>query len=489
MNYPRNRFLLAGALLWAAAVFLIDLLTPLGVAIWALYVPVILVAAPLGRSRAVLLLAAACTILTVVGFFLSPPGGSPGWGLGNRAMGVLALWLSAWAAAAIVRRSRELGEALAVVQKAVRAHEQTEAQLRELTLQLDQRVTDRARELEENQRRVAAIVETAVDGIITIDERGRIDSFHRAAEQMFGYAAPEVLGRNVNLLMPSPDHERHDFYLANYLRTGEAKIIGIGREVVAQRKDGSRFPMDLSVGEVRLGDRRLFTALVRDITERRKLEQEVAAATEQERARIGRELHDGLGQQLGGLLFLMSGLHRDLKDASSRQAEIAQQLCDELTVAMRQARNLAHELYAIRATPDGLTQALESLAERVAGAQGIACSFAGDRSLLVESQAVASHLYRIAQEAVHNALKHGRATRIDIELAHRDSVVVLSVRDNGAGLPAQAAGRGIGLRTMDQRARLLGGEFMVQSRPEGGVEVTCTVPAAIVSGIGIAEGI
>lgn len=491
MSSSRNRFLLAGALLWAAAVFVIDLLTPLGVAMWALYVPVILVAAPLGRPRAVLLLAAVCTILTVAGFFLSRPGGSADWGLGNRAMGVLALWLSAWAAAAIIRRSRTLGEALAVVKKEVRSHEQTEAQLRELTLQLEQRVAVRTRELEEKHRRVEAILETAVEGIITIDERGRIDSFNRAAEQMFGYTAAEVLARNVSVLMPSPDRERHDNYLANYLRTGEAKIIGIGREVVAQRKDGTRFPMDLSVGEVRLGDRRLFTALVRDITERRKLEQEVAAAAEQERARIGRELHDGLGQQLGGLLFLMNGLHRDLKDASSRQAEIAQQLCDELNTAMRQARNLAHELYAIRATPDGLTQALESLAERVAGAHGIACSFAGDRSLLVESQAVASHLYRIAQEAVHNALKHGRSTRIDIELARREAIVALSVRDNGAGLPAQAvaAGRGIGLRTMEQRARLLGGEFIVQGRPEGGVEVTCMVPAAIIAGLGIGEGI
>lgn len=489
MIFPRNRFLLIGALLGAAAVFIIDLLTPLGVAIWALYVPVILVAAPLGRPKAVLLLAAACTILTVAGFFLSRPGGSLDWGLGNRAMGLLALWLSAWAAAAIVRRSHELVEALAVVKKEVRSHEETEAQLRALTVQLEQRVTARTRELEEKQRRVEAIVETAVDGIITIDERGRIDSFNRAAEKMFGYAAAEVVGRNVSILMPSPDHERHDSYLANYLRTGEAKIIGIGREVVAQRKDGTRFPMDLSVGEVQLGDRRLFTALVCDITERRKLEQEVAAAAEQERARIGRELHDGLGQQLGGLLFLMNGLHRDLKDADSRQAEIARQLGDELTVAMRQARNLAHELYAIRATPDGLTQALESLAERVAGAHGIACSFVGNRSLLVESQIVASHFYRIAQEAIHNALKHSGATRIDIELTCRDSVVALRVSDNGAGLPAQATGRGLGLRTMEQRARLLGGEMVVQSRSEGGVEVTCTVPAAIVSGIGIAEGI
>ncbi len=489
MNSPQNRFLLVGALLWAAAVFVIDWFTPLGVAIWALYVPVILVAAPLGRPKLVLLLAALCTVFTVAGVFLSPAAGSLEWGVGNRAMGLLALWLSAWTAWGIVHRSQQLGDALAVVQKEVRSREETEAQLRELTFQLEQRVTERTRELEEKQRRGEAILETAVEGIVTIDERGRIDSVNRAAEKMFGYAAAEVLGRNVSMLMPSPDHERHDTYIANYLRTGEAKIIGIGREVVAQRRDGTRFPMDLSISEVRLGDRRLFTALMRDISERRNLEQQVAAAAEHERARIGRELHDGLGQQLGGLLFLMQGMQSDLKEAQPRLAETARQLCEELTTAIRQARDLAHELYAVRAAPDGLAQALENLAARVSVARGVACSFAGDRAMRVESQAAASHLYRIVQEAVHNALKHGGATRIDVALGRRESVVILSVRDNGTGLASQAAGGGIGLRTMEQRARLLGGELAVQSRPEGGVEVNCTVPAAVVAGVGIAEGI
>lgn len=468
MSASPHRLLLAGALGWALVVFVIDVFTPLGVADWALYVPAILAAAPLDRPRIIVFVAALCTALTIAGYFLSPAGVAPGEAALNRAMGLLALWLSAGAAAAIVRRSQ---------------------QLRELAGQLEQRVAERTRELEEKQRRVEAIVETAVEGIITINERGIIDSFNRAAEKMFGYAAAEVVGRNVSLLMPSPDRERHDSYLANYLRTGEAKIIGIGREVVAQHKDGTRFPMDLSVGEVRLGERRLFTALLRDITERRKLEQAVASAAEQERARIGRELHDGLGQQLGGLIFLMKGLQSDLRAADSRQADTVGQLCAELDVAMRQARNLAHELYAVRAAPDGLALALESLAERVANAREIACAFAGDKTVCVRSQAVASHLYRIAQEAVHNALKHSGATRIDIELARDATAVALSVRDNGHGLPPQLPATGLGLRTMEQRARLVAGALSVRARAEGGVEVTCAVPTAIVDGAGMGEGI
>ncbi len=123
--------------------------------------------------------------------------------------------------------------------------------------------------LRDSGERLRAILATAVEGIITIDERGIIESFNLAAERIFGYQAAEIIGKNVSLLMPSPHHERHDSYLVNYRRTGQAKIIGIGREVAGRRKDGTIFPMDLSVSEVRLAERRLFTGLVRDITERK----------------------------------------------------------------------------------------------------------------------------------------------------------------------------------------------------------------------------
>lgn len=125
----------------------------------------------------------------------------------------------------------------------------------------------------DHAERLRAILETAVEGIITIDERGVIESVNPAALKMFGYTAPEVIGRNVSLLMPSPHRQEHNRYIANYCRTGQAKIIGIGRETVGQRKDGTIFPLDLAVSEVRLADRRLFTGFVRDITERKGLEQ------------------------------------------------------------------------------------------------------------------------------------------------------------------------------------------------------------------------
>jgi PAS domain S-box-containing protein len=124
--------------------------------------------------------------------------------------------------------------------------------------------------LREAEERLRAILEAAVEGIITIDERGIIESANRAAEQLFGYSAAEMVGKNISMLMPTPYRQEHDNYIDNYRRTGQAKVIGIGREVVGQRKDGTVFPMDLAVSEVRFADRRLFTGFVRDITERKR---------------------------------------------------------------------------------------------------------------------------------------------------------------------------------------------------------------------------
>ena len=121
--------------------------------------------------------------------------------------------------------------------------------------------------------RLRAILQTAVDAIITIEESGAIESVNPAAERAFGYARDELIGRNVSMLMPSPYREAHDHRIANYLSTGVARIIGFGREIEAQRKDGSVFPADIAVSEVRLPGRRLFTGIIRDLTERREIEE------------------------------------------------------------------------------------------------------------------------------------------------------------------------------------------------------------------------
>ena len=129
--------------------------------------------------------------------------------------------------------------------------------------------------LAESEARLRAVMETVVDGIVVIDERGVIESFNTAAQKIFGHAADEAIGKNVALLMPAADATQHDTYIANYLATGEAKIIGFGREVTGRRKDGATFPVDLAVSETRIGGQRLFTGIVRDITESKQADDAV----------------------------------------------------------------------------------------------------------------------------------------------------------------------------------------------------------------------
>jgi PAS domain S-box-containing protein len=127
--------------------------------------------------------------------------------------------------------------------------------------------------LEASEARFRAVVETAADGIVTINAHGIIESVNPEAERLFGYTRHELIGQNVSILMPSPDRERHDQYLARYLRTGEARIIGIGREVAGRRKDASTFPLFLSIGEFSLDGERYFTGIVHDVTERKRAEE------------------------------------------------------------------------------------------------------------------------------------------------------------------------------------------------------------------------
>ncbi len=168
--------------------------------------------------------------------------------------------------------------------------------------QLEQEIVERTRvqvALSESEVRHRAILNNVVDGIISINEDGIVQSFNPAAERIFGYTAPEVVGNNVNMLQPEPYHSHHDEYIKNYLHTGKAKIIGIGREVAGRRKDGTAFPLDLSVSEVRLGGRRLFTGILRDITERKRAEIQI-----QERTRLL-----ALGAEIGKAITERDDLH------------------------------------------------------------------------------------------------------------------------------------------------------------------------------------
>jgi PAS domain S-box-containing protein len=343
--------------------------------------------------------------------------------------------------------------------------------------------------LEDRQQRMRAILDTAADAIVTIDERGTIESVNPATERLFGYREGELVGRNVKSLMPEPFYSEHDGYLRRYLRTGQARIIGVGREVTGLRKDASTFPMNLSVSEVRVGRRRLFTGIVHDLTERRRLERQIMETAANEQRRIGQDLHDGLCQDLIGIAFGIDALARSaLTDELRKPVE---NLAASIREAAGQARRLAHGLNPVDLKAGGLAIALENLAVKVSDSFRIRCAFVWDRVAHVREDATATHLYRIAQEAVGNAIRHGQATLVKISLFQRSGgAVVLSIEDNGKGMRRAIAERvkqglvlsdrnkptgGIGLQTMHYRARVIGGTFAVAPRRGRGTIVTCTI--------------
>ncbi len=324
-----------------------------------------------------------------------------------------------------------------------------------------------------------AVLETAVNAIIIINDQHLIVSVNTATERLFGHTRDEMIGRNVNMLMPEPYASRHDGYVESYKRTGRRKIIGIGREAVAMRKDGSLFPIDLSVGEVVLpGGRRLFTGIIRDLTERKQLEEKILRISEEERHRIGQDIHDDLCQQIAAIGCLARVAQQRMSKAGAAVEPELKEIVSLLTTANQRAREMARGLMPIVLDAGGLGAALADIARGTRDIFNIACHFESDPPVEVRDSALATQLYRIAQEAVANAVKHSHATRLEIHLTEDDGRLTLSIRDNGRGIPdhSPGSGTGMGLLTMSRRARMMGGDVSVENHPQGGTLVTCSIP-------------
>ena len=198
------------------------------------------------------------------------------------------------------------------------------------------------RALRESMARLTAVVETAVDGFILIDSRGRILLFNPACERLFGYRADEVFQENVKLLMPQTYSLHHDDYLRNFLRTGERKIIGIGREVVGRRKDGSTFPMDLSVGEARQDGESIFVGIIHDLTERKLTERQLQQAQKMEM--VG-QLSGGIAHDFNNLLTVIVGNAEYLSEQLKSRLDL-RQLADDICQAGERGAELTRRLLA-----------------------------------------------------------------------------------------------------------------------------------------------
>jgi len=373
-------------------------------------------------------------------------------------------------------------------------------------------ITERRRAeaaLNERQARLASILDTVPEAIIVIDERGRIETFSPAAERLFGWRAEEVLGRNVSMLMPSPYREEHDAYLERYHRTGERRIIGIGRVVTGLRRDGSVFPMELAVGEVNLGGRRLFTGFVRDLTERqateRRLQELQAELLHVSRVsamgQMASALAHELNQPLTAVINYVKAARRLLGNIDGPQAgralETMEKAAAQATRAgqiIRRLRNFIEKGYTER-TVESLNKVVEeasALALVGAKESGVRVGLdlhAEDLPVLIDKiqiQQVVLNLVRNATEAMADAPHRELAI---VTAPGPDGLACVSIKDTGHGLADEVLaqlfqpfvttkekGMGLGLSICRSIIDAHGGRLWPEARPDGGTVFHFTVP-------------
>lgn len=335
-------------------------------------------------------------------------------------------------------------------------------------------VVERERKLAEanetirrREQRHQKVIQTALDGFMRFDGDGQIREVNESLCKLLDYTVDELLQMRISdldaMLLPG---EIEDVF-ARLRKDGAARF-----STCLNRRDGKQIEVEVSLR----ADQGDFFGFVHDISEQRRLEREVLEISEDERRWFGRELHDGLGQQLTALELMIHTLARDLRSAAPQLTESADEIAHYTRQAIAQTRQLAHGLAPVRLEGEGLMAALNDLAYLTAKT-GVECELQCEKPVNLYDPTAATHLYRIAQEAVNNALKHSKAQRITLHLEDRSHWVELSVEDNGRGLPDSSAQKpGMGLQVVQHRARLIGGRVEIHSKAGEGVRIVCSIP-------------
>ena len=360
------------------------------------------------------------------------------------------------------------------------------------------------------EAQVQSILDTIPDAMVVIDERGIIQSFSATAGRLFGYDAAEVVGKNVKMLMPPPYRDSHDDYLGRYLRTGERRIIGIGRVVVGERKDGSTFPMELAVGEMRVRNERFFTGFIRDLTERQETEarlQELQAELVHmsrltAMGEMASALAHELNQPLSAIANYMKGSRRLLENSGDEQATLLRDAMDKAADQALRAGQIIRRLrdFVARGESERRVEDLKKLIEEASalalvGAKdrGIRVRFEFDPAIdfvladKVQVQQVLLNLMRNAIEAMEESEKR---ELVVATTSVADKMVEISVADTGSGIAPEISaqlfqpfvttkrqGMGVGLSISRTIIEAHGGSIAPRPNPGGGTIFCFTLPA------------
>jgi len=347
--------------------------------------------------------------------------------------------------------------------------------------------------LRASEARLAGVIESAMDAIVTANEAQEILIFNPAAEKMFGYVRADMVGQRLDALIPERFHAAHRRHIDTFGKAGITnRAMGKLGKIVGLRADGTEFPIEASISHIGESPGKLFTVILRDVTGREQAEQSLRASLarqrrllqrlqeteENERRRINRELHDRVGQDLSmlnlNLDLIRAHAPRGALQAVGRRIDEAQMLVVATTA---QIRNLMADLHPPALDDFGLLTALQSFCTALTARTGVALAVSGSEPAPRLPRTVEMALFRIAEGALANCIKHAQASRIEVTLAATATQATLSVADDGEGFEPDrgAASAHWGLTIMRERAEAVGAVLRIASSPGGGTRVSVEV--------------
>lgn len=348
-------------------------------------------------------------------------------------------------------------------------------------------------ELRRSQERAEALFETAAQAILTVGADGRILAANESASQMFGYAREELQGLQLEDLVPARFRQRHAESRREFHQAPRRRPMGEGMDLLALRQDGSEFPVEIGLSYVHSADGLTAVAFISDVSERvaareaveagsrrvQALASQLIVAQEEERRSIARDLHDDFTHRLALQSIELGLLQKELSQDHPQWGQRLAALQEETLALTEEARRLSHELHPAALEHCGIVTALEMQCSEFSKSSGIQVSFVArdvDDSVPRE---LSAGLYRICQEALRNARKHSGAKTVRVYLSSSEDSLRLAVVDDGSGFDlggVRAEGTGVGLTSIEERARMLGGDFQVQSVPDEGARIEVRIP-------------